>query len=258
MNKKYFFFDIDGTLLSEIDKTLPQSCKETLTELKDNGHFIAIATSRPYCLTYQTAKDIGIDNYVCDGGDAFVVDNQIIELLPLNLKDCLSLAKECIDNHIAIATSVDTTNYRYSPDDRFITQYPDLCHVFDFVVKEDFDVLKAKAIHKMCILCKKEEERLLPSLNKVPHYRLDDQCILVEAVYKYQGILKMMRYLNAPIDDIVVFGDGINDLDMLSQAPISIAMGNAKEIVKKSATYVTDKASDDGIKKACLHFGWIE
>ncbi|MEE0965700.1 MAG: HAD family hydrolase [Bacilli bacterium] len=258
MTKKYFFFDIDGTLLSEVDKKLPDSCKETLKKLIDKGHFVAIATSRPYCLTYEIAREIGISHYVCDGGDAFVINDEIIELLPLNLKDCLSLAKESIDAHIPIATSIDTTNNRYSPDSQFINEYPHLMHVFDFVIKDNFNILEAKAIHKMCILCSKDKENLLPSLNKVPHYRLDDQCILVEAVNKYQGILNMMKYLNAPVEDIVVFGDGINDLDMLTQAPISIAMGNAKDEVKHAATYVTSCASQDGIKKACQYFEWID
>ena len=132
-----------------------------------------------------------------------------------------------------------------------------MCRI-DFVIKDNFNILEAKAIHKMCILCSKDKENLLPSLNKVPHYRLDDQCILVEAVNKYQGILNMMKYLNAPVEDIVVFGYGINDLDMLTQAPISIAMGNAKDEVKHAATYVTSCASQDGIKKACQYFEWID
>ena len=73
MRKKYFFFDIDGTLLSEIDKQMPESCRETLIELEKKGHFVAIATSRPYCLTKNTAKEMNIKNYVCDGGDGLVV-----------------------------------------------------------------------------------------------------------------------------------------------------------------------------------------
>lgn len=254
---KFFFFDIDGTLLSEIDHQLPESTKKTLKILKENGHFVAIATSRPYCLTYEIANEIGIDNYVCDGGDGIVINNKIIELLPLKLSDCLSLVKETLKHDILIATSIDNTNNRYSPDDRFINAYPNLKHAFDFVTKEDFHILEVQAIHKMCILCSKDEEYKIPSLQKVSHYRIDEKCILVEAMYKYDGILKMMRYLNANEKDVVVFGDGINDIDMLEKAPISIAMGNAKDEVKNASKYVTDKASKDGIYKACKHFKWI-
>lgn len=258
MHKKYFFFDIDGTLLSEIDKKMPQSCKSTLHELEKKGHFVAIATSRPYCLTYQTAKDMNIKNYVCDGGDGLVINNQIIEVLPLNLEDCKQLAKETITANIPIATSIDMTNNRYSPDDTFITSYPKLQSAFDFVTKEGFDVLKAEAIHKMCIYCTEDQEHLIPTIQKVPHYRIDKEMILVEAIDKYQGIIKMMNYLNAPLEDVVVFGDGTNDLDMFRQAPMSIAMGNAVKKLKEIASYITTNASNDGIQKACKHFNWIK
>lgn len=257
MHKKCFFFDIDGTLLSEIDHKMPESCKVTLQSLEKNGHFVAVATSRPYCLTYQEMKNMNIKNYICDGGDGLVINDEIIEVLPLNLEDCRQLAKETIDANIPIATSIDMTNNRYSPDDTFITCYPRLKHAFDFVTKEGFNVLQAKAIHKMCIYCTKDEETKLPTLSKVPHYRIDQNMILVEAIDKYKGIIKMMKHLNAPLEDVVVFGDGTNDLDMFRQAPMSIAMGNGVNALKEIATYITDKASEDGIQKACIYYNWI-
>lgn len=257
MYKKYFFFDIDGTLLSEVDKQMPESCKQTIMQLEKSGHFVAIATSRPYCLTKDTAKSMGIKNYVCDGGDGLVIDNEVIEILPLNLEDCLQLAKECIEANLPIATSIDTTNNRYSPDNTFITCYPKLKGAFDFVTKEDFDVLKSKAIHKMCIYCTEQQESLIPTLAKIPHYRIDQDMILVEAIDKYKGILKMLDYLKGNKEDVIVFGDGTNDLDMFRQAPMSIAMGNAVPKLKEIASYITDNASKDGIYKACVYFGWL-
>ncbi|WP_041138650.1 HAD-IIB family hydrolase [Beduini massiliensis] len=253
---KYLFFDIDGTLVDE-HKHLPESTKRTLERLKENGHFIAIATSRPYVLTYLQAEALNIENYVCDGGDGLVINNTIIELLPLNLEDCLAVAKECLIHQIPIATSIDTTNNRYSTDGKFIALNRSLENAFDFVTKTDFDVLQAKTIHKMCLHLTLKEESLIPSLKKVPHYRISPTCILVEAIDKYRGIEKMVDYLQGNHQEIIVFGDGMNDIKMFEQAPYSVAMGNAAEPLKKIASYITEDIHADGIEKACKHLGLI-
>ena len=56
----------------------------------------------------------------------------------------------------------------------------------------------------------------------------------------------------------MAFGDGHNDISMMRQAPISIAMGNAIDEVKEVATYITKSNQEDGIEYACKHFGWID
>ena len=54
MHKKYFFFDIDGTLTTKNPggEVLP-STLNTIKQLKENGHFVAIATGR----LFHDAKD---------------------------------------------------------------------------------------------------------------------------------------------------------------------------------------------------------
>lgn len=68
----------------------------------------------------------------------------------------------------------------------------------------------------------------------------------------------MMAYLNAPIEDVVVFGDGENDMVMFSDEWTSIAMGNGYPALLDKADYVTDASYDDGILNACRHFHWLD
>lgn len=67
----------------------------------------------------------------------------------------------------------------------------------------------------------------------------------------------MMEHLQAPLDDVVVFGDDYNDLIMFDPRWTSIAMGNACDALKEKASYVTDDNVNDGIEKACRHF-WMD
>jgi hydroxymethylpyrimidine pyrophosphatase-like HAD family hydrolase len=57
---------------------------------------------------------------------------------------------------------------------------------------------------------------------------------------------------------IMAFGDGENDMDMLEYAGIGVAMGNASDKVKAVADYVTDTVDNRGIEKALRHFGLID
>ena len=63
-----------------------------------------------------------------------------------------------------------------------------------------------------------------------------------------------MQYYNIPIENSFAIGDSINDLDMLRIAGISIAMGNAPEIVKSECDYVTLNVCEDGVSYAMEQF----
>jgi HAD superfamily hydrolase (TIGR01484 family) len=55
MKRKYFFFDIDGTLAvgQPGRQYIPESTKYTLEKLKEAGHFVAIATGRSYAMAKE-------------------------------------------------------------------------------------------------------------------------------------------------------------------------------------------------------------
>ena len=72
--KKYFFFDIDGTLTNIHTGKLVESGLETLRKLEENGHFVAIATGRAYYKTVKAAYDAGVHNFVANGGAALVIN----------------------------------------------------------------------------------------------------------------------------------------------------------------------------------------
>ena len=58
-------------------------------------------------------------------------------------------------------------------------------------------------------------------------------------------------------EEVMVFGDGENDVGMLKQAKYGIAMGNAKEYVKKYAFDVTADHDHDGIEEALKKYNVI-
>lgn len=71
MNKKIIFFDIDGTLLDH-EKKVPATTKESIQELKEAGHIVAIATGRAPYHFEELREELGIHSYVCLNGQYVV------------------------------------------------------------------------------------------------------------------------------------------------------------------------------------------
>ena len=87
--------------------------------------------------------------------------------------------------------------------------------------------------------------------------RYGEGCILFEPMDKAYGIQKMMDRFCASYQDVIVFGDGYNDLSMFRPDWLNIAMGNGRDALKEKADYVTASCYDDGIYKALQYFGFI-
>ncbi len=258
MSKKYFFFDIDGTLTkSQSDRTIPKETLATLEALRAAGHFVAIATGRAHCMARFAMEATGITNVVCDGGHGFCLDGQLIEIKPMDREKSIAICKEALAKNLPFAVVDGDSLDLLAPN----TNFDELMDMSDsgmtYHVLEDFSLDRIQKFHKIFFALTKQEETILETRHLLPYMRYHDQAFVFEPADKYEGIMRIMDYLQAPLEDVVVFGDGKNDLDMFRKAPMSIAMGNAIDELKAMATYVTDRSDNDGIGKACRHFGWI-
>jgi Cof subfamily protein (haloacid dehalogenase superfamily) len=68
--------------------------------------------------------------------------------------------------------------------------------------------------------------------------------ILPRGGSKAKGIEKIVEALDIPKERQYAFGDGLNDIQMLSTVTNSVAMGNAEDSVKTVAKYVTKSVED--------------
>ncbi len=53
----------------------------------------------------------------------------------------------------------------------------------------------------------------------------------------------------------MAMGDSLNDIAMIKEAGLGVAMGNAQDIVKETADWITDTNIEDGVAKAIRH--WV-
>lgn len=259
MKRKYFFFDIDGTLAvgSPERQYVPESTTKTIKELQDKGHFVAIATGRSFAMAKGYMHQFKIQNMVHDGGNGITIDGQCVEILPLNKENCIALADECDKKGIPWGISPEDVPYRLAPDERFYNFTHDT--YLETRVEPGIHPSIYPEVKKMYVACYPGEEEKIEALKKLPHVRFHHEYLFVEPDDKSIGIRRMMAHLNAPIEDVVVFGDAKNDLKMfLPDQWTCVAMGNAIDELKERATFVTKNVDDDGIYYACKHFGWVD
>ena len=93
MKRKFFFFDIDGTLAvgTPGNQYVPESTKIAISKLKEAGHFVAIATGRSYAMAVEHMKELGFENMVSDGGNGITIHNKLVEIKPLDYDKCINL-----------------------------------------------------------------------------------------------------------------------------------------------------------------------
>ena len=256
--RKYFFFDIDGTIAvgEPGDQYVPESTKKALQLLEAQGHFIAIATGRSYAMAKDYMKMLGFHNMISDGGNGITINDELLGIEPLDYDDCIALIRECEEKDFIWAFSPDDRTRRLAPDERFYDFTHDI--YMDTVVKPGLDPLDYDQINKVYVACFAPDEQKLEALKKLPWIRFHKEYLFVEPNDKSRGIKRMVDHLGGDISDVVVFGDGPNDFKMFSDEWLCIAMGNAVEGLKEKADYVTDDCDQDGIYNACVHFGWIK
>jgi hypothetical protein len=177
----------------------------------------------------------------------------------LDKDKAMMIVDECIQKNICVGVAIDDSHFIYTHREDFFDNCIEFKDHWEMKKIDKDDYCHYPEIHKIYIGLREEKEDELISLHTsgLHHARYHPESLMVEPDDKYKGILEMIHLIGGKEEDIVVFGDGHNDLSMMQQAPIAIAMGNAIDELKAVATFITKDCTENGIEYACQHFGWI-
>ena len=90
-------------------------------------------------------------------------------------------------------------------------------------------------------------ERIVMQAIRVPTANVDVLEIFDPAVNKWQGILHVARRHNIDPSQIIAIGDDLNDLAMIKNAGLGVAMGNARPEVKAIAKRIIKPNHEEGL-----------
>ncbi|MDO5650583.1 MAG: Cof-type HAD-IIB family hydrolase [Moraxella sp.] len=258
---KIIFFDIDDTLYIKYDNYIPDSTKQALHLLKQNGIIPAIATGRgiavfPPCIN-ELIAEIGIELFVTINGQYNEFQGKKLIDFPLNTTQISHTTNYLKAQNIAYAYMTkdeiigfnETTAMSNALNSLHIP-YRVIEHADKFTGADIYQILAFYDDNRHIVLD-------LDDSLKTVRWHISGVDILDNQGSKARGIKAVLDKLGLDFADAMAFGDGLNDVEMLKAVGTGVAMGNAHPALQAVADFVCPKHVDDGIYHGLKQLGVI-
>ncbi len=264
---KLIALDLDGTTLNSQGK-LTSTTEETLNKAAESGIHVVIATGRARCsLPEEVVSLPGIEYAITSNGAAITdlrseeliyedcIDPQVLEQLYLLLKkqDFMIevfikgkayVEKYFFENLEAVGMSEHHMNYVKR------TRQP-FTDVLNLMIrnKEHIENININFSNQQ------DRKRMGEKLIRFPNITVTSSSehnieIGGATTNKASALRELCGKLGVHTEHIMACGDSPNDEEMMRVAGMPVAMGNAKESIKRMAKYITSTNDEDGVAAA--------
>lgn len=264
IEKSYFFAkklmiklivsDIDGTLVNN-KKEIPDSFWRIFKLIKEKDIRFCVASGRQMQSLEKLFEPIISEiGFVSDNGAFVKFQEQELYEIPItdNIKPILD-ACEQIKNIGVVVCGKKRAYIKTNSESIFqeiVRHYPSYQRVTDFSTIDD-------TVFKISI-CDKETSKI-NSYPQLKHFSKDFNVVISgnfwldithQKVNKGLALRELQKIWNISPDETLVFGDQMNDIEMMQVAKFSYAMKNAEPEVKKIASFVTEyDNNNEGVMK---------
>ena len=256
---KIVFFDIDDTLRNSKTGFIPTSIPTVFQQLRKKGILTGIATGRGIFGVVPEIKALKPDFFVTLNG-AYIEDKKGNVIYSNKIakdkgEEYITWTKEVGIDYGLVGSHAAKLSRRTEMISQAIDPiYPDLDVDPDFYQKED--------IYQMWTFEDQGDDLTLPeslasTLRMVRWHEHSSDVVPLNGS-KAAGVAKVVDQLGLKPENVMVFGDGLNDLELFDYAGISVAMGISHDKIKEKADYITKTLEEDGIFDALEGFGMVE
>ncbi|WP_342542778.1 HAD family hydrolase [Paenisporosarcina sp. FSL H8-0542] len=280
----FIAIDLDGTLLNDKNEISEENVK-AIQYAQDRGFEVVISTGRAYFDVQIICEKAGISPFVIGTNGATIHSKS---------GKCISsvtITKDCVES---ILQSLDERNYYYEVfTDKAIytlkkgrehfqneinslksaelnTDMKELIEVaerqfdqFGYVLVENYhDILKQEEEFYNILACSFDKKKLEDAWSQFKKF---DELMVVssadhnieitsKSASKGTALEKLAILMNGSLDQSMAIGDSNNDLSMFQKVGYSVAMGNAKDVIKTVCTTTTLKNDEDGVAYAIYRY----
>ena len=255
--KKLIVSDFDGTLVNKEDE-IPTSTVMVIDNLRRKGYKFGIATGRSIKSIIDYNHDFHFIDYIISSNGAYIYDTEkekVIYKKNILISNVKKIVNRFYDDAIIYLTDNNTWNL-ISSESAYEEDY-------DVIKVDDYDKFieeNKTNIYKIEMYFKNKDD-LKEALDEIEKYNIKVKVnmqinehrnileITHQDVDKFEGLMKVCNKLKITKDDVIAFGDGYNDIKLIDNVGIGVAVENAVDEVKKVAKDITDSCYNKGVEK---------
>lgn len=255
---KAMFFDVDRTIFSHTTYSVSPATVEALRALRRQGIKLFLSTGRHSAMLYPITNLFQFDGYVTMNGQLAYCGDTVLHQV--------TLPAAGVEELVAAVAKHGFSTMFMERQRLFVNRVDDLIRTFTDVLRlSPPPVLPPEEalghpLFQAVVFLDRDHEHLL--LDEAPHLKATRWHplfvdVLPPAGGKDQGVDAILDHFGFTPQEAMAFGDGENDISMLTHVGVGVAMGNASDTVKSKAHYVTASVDEDGVVRALEHFGFL-
>ena len=278
---KLVAIDLDGTMLNQYG-IITEKTKKAISKAQEKGVEVMIASGRAITSVKRFSKEINSNKYFISGNGAITYDiknNKILYENILSKTKALKIIKICEENSIyynvytengIIAKNLSYNTLYYYKDnltkpDENRTHINIVENVYDYFEQREEKILKImicdehktvfnSIVRKLKELSEIEVLEVSHMSRKIIKQGTDE--IALEYFYtevsakdvdKWNALEEIIGLMNISKEEVVTIGDNANDLKMITNAGLGVAMGESAPYVKQSADIIAPTHDEDGV-----------
>lgn len=278
---KLVAIDLDGTMLNQYG-IITEKTKKAISKAQEKGVEVMIASGRAITSVKRFSKEINSNKYFISGNGAITYDiknNKILYENILSKTKALKIIKICEENSIyynvytengIIAKNLSYNTLYYYKDnltkpDENRTHINIVENVYDYFEQREEKILKImicdehktvfnSIVRKLKELSEIEVLEVSHMSRKIIKQGTDE--IALEYFYtevsakdvdKWNALEEIIGLMNISKEEVATIGDNANDLKMITNAGLGVAMGESAPYVKQSADIIAPTNDEDGV-----------
>ena len=228
MDRAVLFFDIDGTVLSEITKEVPVSAINAMKAAQQAGHLLFINTGRTICSIPPEIRRLKFDGYLCGCGTYLTYQDEVLFSSSIEKKRGREILKKATECNLGVVAEGQEDVY-----------YPERMSRFDGL---------------------ESSRRYFHRRGMGMEQSIEKGDFIYDKIFLYEDERSDLKsFLEYTKGELEALDRGSHTyLAMFQFVEHAVAMGNHDPVLDPYAEFVTKTVEEDGIAFAMEHYGLIE